>query len=249
MGVAGRPTRFRAPIGGRAACRPCAAVADAEFSCTSPDMFAPPDRPGFDRLRGAARRVTWGGDCYAYGLLALGLVDIVVDATMKHLGLGGAGAGGRGRGRAGDRLARRGADRRPRTAGCSRWAIRPCWPRPSGCLPIRSPADVAARGANPHPAHMNRRDLLALGALGLTFPLPRGARAVVPAGGDKPGEVVRTHAPLAAGRTAACRRTSRIGPGPIRTRRRAARWCCRALGPSTASIPTSCAARRTPAWG
>jgi microcin C transport system substrate-binding protein len=41
---------------------------------------------------------------------------------------------------------------------------------------------------------MNRRDLLALGALGLTFPLPRAARAVVPAGGDKPGEVVRTHA-------------------------------------------------------
>jgi microcin C transport system substrate-binding protein len=43
---------------------------------------------------------------------------------------------------------------------------------------------------------MNRRDLLALGALGLTLPtaLPRGARAVVPAGGDKPGQVVRTHA-------------------------------------------------------
>jgi myo-inositol-1(or 4)-monophosphatase len=83
VGVAGRPTRFRAPIGGRAACRPCAAVANAEFSSTSPDVFAPPDRPGFDRLRGAARRVTWGGDCYAYGLLALGLLDIVVDATMN----------------------------------------------------------------------------------------------------------------------------------------------------------------------
>jgi myo-inositol-1(or 4)-monophosphatase len=83
VGVAGRPTRFRAPIGGRAACRPCAAVADAEFSSTSPDVFAPADRPGFDRLRGGARRVTWGGDCYAYGLLALGLLDIVVDATMN----------------------------------------------------------------------------------------------------------------------------------------------------------------------
>lgn len=45
---------------------------------------------------------------------------------------------------------------------------------------------------------MNRRSLLALGAVaalpaGLTV-VPRGARAVVPAGGDKPGEVVRTHA-------------------------------------------------------
>lgn len=83
VGAAGRPTRFRAPIGGTAACRPCAAVGEAELSCTSPDMFLAPDRPGFERIRGAARRVTWGGDCYAYGLLAIGLVDIVVDATMK----------------------------------------------------------------------------------------------------------------------------------------------------------------------
>ncbi len=83
LGVAGRPTRFRAPLGGVARCRPCAGVGEAELSCTSPDMFAPADRPGFARLRGAARRVTWGGDCYAYGLLALGLVDIVAESTMK----------------------------------------------------------------------------------------------------------------------------------------------------------------------
>ncbi|MBR0671401.1 histidinol-phosphatase [Neoroseomonas soli] len=83
IGVAGQPTRFRAPLGGVPACRPCARVGEAELSCTSPDMFLPADKPGFERLRGAARRVTWGGDCYSYGLLALGLVDIVVDATMK----------------------------------------------------------------------------------------------------------------------------------------------------------------------
>ncbi len=83
VGVQGRATRFRAPIGGTPACRPCGSVGQAELSCTSPDMFDDALRPGFERLRGAARRVTWGGDCYAYGLLAIGLVDIVVDATMK----------------------------------------------------------------------------------------------------------------------------------------------------------------------
>jgi myo-inositol-1(or 4)-monophosphatase len=83
VGVAGRPTRFRAPFGGAVGCRPCPRVAEAELSCTSPDMFLPPDKSGFERLRAAARRVTWGGDCYAYGLLALGLVDVVVEATMK----------------------------------------------------------------------------------------------------------------------------------------------------------------------
>ena len=83
VGVKGRRKRFRAPLGGDAGCRPCAAVGEAELSCTSPDMFTPADRPGFERLRGAARRVTWGGDCYSYGLMALGLVDIVAECTMK----------------------------------------------------------------------------------------------------------------------------------------------------------------------
>ncbi|MBY0331053.1 MAG: histidinol-phosphatase [Acetobacteraceae bacterium] len=83
IGVAGEKTRFRSPMGGRAGCRPCARIEDAEFSSTSPEMFHPADQPGFDRLRRAARRTTWGGDCYGYGLLALGLVDVIAEATMQ----------------------------------------------------------------------------------------------------------------------------------------------------------------------
>ncbi|WP_043359594.1 inositol monophosphatase family protein [Belnapia sp. F-4-1] len=83
IGAKGQPTRFRSPLGGAAGCRPCARLAEAELSCTSPDMFAPADGPGFARLRAAARRVTWGGDCYSYGLLALGLVDVIAESTMK----------------------------------------------------------------------------------------------------------------------------------------------------------------------
>jgi myo-inositol-1(or 4)-monophosphatase len=83
IGAAGRRTVFRSPLGGTAGCRACPRLDEAELSCTAPDMFAPRDRPGFERLRAAARRVTWGGDCYAYGLLALGLVDVVAESTMK----------------------------------------------------------------------------------------------------------------------------------------------------------------------
>ena len=83
VGVTGEPTRFRGPLGGIMGCRPCAALAQAELSCTSPEIFADYQRPGFQRLRGAARRVTWGGDCYAYGLLALGLVDVIAEASMQ----------------------------------------------------------------------------------------------------------------------------------------------------------------------
>ena len=87
IGVVEEPTRFRSSMGGPrdgvARCRPCNTLAEAELSCTSPEMFHPADQPGFDCLRRAARRVTWGGDCYAYGLVALGLVDVVAEATMQ----------------------------------------------------------------------------------------------------------------------------------------------------------------------
>ena len=83
IGVGGQPTRLRSPIGGTAGCRPCATLAEAELSCTSPDMFDAASAPRFAAVKAAARRTTWGGDCIAYGLLAIGLVDVVVDATMK----------------------------------------------------------------------------------------------------------------------------------------------------------------------
>ena len=122
VGVAGQPTRFRSPIGGQAGCRPCAAVGQAELSCTSPDMFREQDQAGFARLRGAARRVTWGGDCYAYGLLALGLVDIVAEATMQPWDWAALvpvveGAGGQVTGWAGEALTLDGADGRVLAVG------------------------------------------------------------------------------------------------------------------------------------
>src|SRR5487761_469680 len=36
-----------------------------------------------DRLAAATHRVTWGGDCYAYGLLALGQIDGIAEADLK----------------------------------------------------------------------------------------------------------------------------------------------------------------------
>jgi myo-inositol-1(or 4)-monophosphatase len=83
IGVAGRRTTLRSPLGGTAGCRPCPRLEDAELSCTSPDMFDAATGPRFAAVKATARRTTWGGDCIAYGLVALGLVDVVVDATMK----------------------------------------------------------------------------------------------------------------------------------------------------------------------
>ena len=82
VGAAGRATTFRGGYGGKAGCRPCAAIGDAELSCTGPEMLGP-DLPRWQRLAEAARRNYWGGDCYAYGLLALGQIDVVTESTMK----------------------------------------------------------------------------------------------------------------------------------------------------------------------
>jgi histidinol phosphatase-like enzyme (inositol monophosphatase family) len=83
VGVAGRRTRFRGPLGGTVGCRPCATLGRAELSCTSPEMLDRAETPRWRRLAAAVRRVSWGGDCYAYGLLALGQIDIVAEGDMK----------------------------------------------------------------------------------------------------------------------------------------------------------------------
>jgi len=82
IGAAGRPTTFRGPFGGTSGCRPCPTLAEAELSCTSPEMLGP-YRDAWQRLAGAVRRVSWGGDCYAYGLLALGQIDVIAEADLK----------------------------------------------------------------------------------------------------------------------------------------------------------------------
>ena len=83
IGAAGRATVFRGPFGGRPGCRPCASLADAELSCTSPEMLGAGRCRAGSGCVGAVRRNYWGGDCYAHGLLALGQIDVIAETTMK----------------------------------------------------------------------------------------------------------------------------------------------------------------------
>lgn len=85
IGMRGRPTTFFSPIGGPAVarCRACPALAEAQLSLTTLDVFTPDTRAQWDRLAGRVAQVTWGGDCYAHGLLALGLIDLVAETTYR----------------------------------------------------------------------------------------------------------------------------------------------------------------------
>ncbi|HEV8016026.1 MAG TPA: histidinol-phosphatase [Stellaceae bacterium] len=80
IGAAGRKTIFN----GRAiATRRCASLGAATLFATAPEMFAPRNTAAFNRLRAKVKLARFGADCYAYGLLASGFIDLVVEASLK----------------------------------------------------------------------------------------------------------------------------------------------------------------------
>ena len=80
VGAAGRATT----LNGRAIrCRECTALATATLFATTPDMFGGPDAAAFARVSAAVKLTRFGADCYAYGLLAAGFVDLVLEASLK----------------------------------------------------------------------------------------------------------------------------------------------------------------------
>jgi histidinol phosphatase-like enzyme (inositol monophosphatase family) len=50
---------------------------------TSPDTFAGEDARAFDRLSAQVHLRRFGGDCYAYAMLARGMIDLVVEVGLK----------------------------------------------------------------------------------------------------------------------------------------------------------------------
>jgi inositol-phosphate phosphatase/L-galactose 1-phosphate phosphatase/histidinol-phosphatase len=83
IGASGHSMRFHGPFGGTPGTRCAVSLSDAELSCTSPDMHRPEHTQRFHSLATAVRRTSWGGDAYTYGLLALGLIDVIAESSMK----------------------------------------------------------------------------------------------------------------------------------------------------------------------
>lgn len=60
------------------------ALGQATMYCTTPDMFDTQDSyRRFSAVKNGCRLTRYGGDCYAYGLLAAGHADIVLDCDLK----------------------------------------------------------------------------------------------------------------------------------------------------------------------
>jgi inositol-phosphate phosphatase/L-galactose 1-phosphate phosphatase/histidinol-phosphatase len=79
-GMAGQPTTFNGqPVKSRA----CRSLGDAILASTAPQAFPGCTGEHFSMLGAQCRDTVWGGDCYNYGLVASGHVDIVVEAGLK----------------------------------------------------------------------------------------------------------------------------------------------------------------------
>lgn len=80
VGAAGHATTFN---GSPAHTRSCAHLASAWINTTSPEMFKGPQRQRFDSVRDASAGCNYGGDCYGYGLVASGFLDLTIEASMQ----------------------------------------------------------------------------------------------------------------------------------------------------------------------
>ncbi|WP_328591718.1 histidinol-phosphatase [Pararhizobium mangrovi] len=80
----GQPGEFVTRTGRREICRTsrCRALADARFYTTSPLYFDDREREVVTRIMQSAATPRFGGDCYAYGLLASGYIDLVVESRL-----------------------------------------------------------------------------------------------------------------------------------------------------------------------
>jgi len=83
---AGGKAEFRNAAGTtNLATRACARLADAVICTTHPMLhFNDKEREHYWRVEKLCRLSRYGGDCYAYALIALGFVDLVIETDLKR---------------------------------------------------------------------------------------------------------------------------------------------------------------------
>ena len=80
-GLVGQPTTFN---GKPVATRRCRELSDAVLASTGPQHFDDAQASAFMTLATKTSQiVVWGGDCYNYGLLASGHLDVICEAGLK----------------------------------------------------------------------------------------------------------------------------------------------------------------------
>jgi len=80
----GGAARYRGPAGNRdLGVRQCAGLTEAVLYTTSPLLMNETDRAAFRRVENRVKLSRYGGDCYAYCMLAAGLIDLIIETEIK----------------------------------------------------------------------------------------------------------------------------------------------------------------------
>ena len=80
LGAAGRLSTLN---GKAARVRACAELDKAVLYATAPEMFKGADAAAWETMRRKVGLARYGADCYAYGLLSSGFVDLVIEASLQ----------------------------------------------------------------------------------------------------------------------------------------------------------------------
>ncbi len=79
----GASAKYRGPAGERKLMtRACPSLDEALLFTTSPHLFKPEERARFESVEKKVRLSRYGGDCYAYCMVAAGTVDLVIEAGL-----------------------------------------------------------------------------------------------------------------------------------------------------------------------
>ena len=80
----GGAAQYRGPGGARDLhVRPCASLGETLLQTTSPLLMNAADRAVFERVEAKVKLSRYGGDCYAYCMLASGQIDLVIETELK----------------------------------------------------------------------------------------------------------------------------------------------------------------------
>ncbi|MFT5707098.1 MAG: inositol-phosphate phosphatase/L-galactose 1-phosphate phosphatase/histidinol-phosphatase [Oceanospirillaceae bacterium] len=81
VGIAGQETTYNNQV-----CKVSSVtkLSDALLYCTEPGMYTAQQWPTFEKICKQVQLRRYGGDCYNYGLLASGHIDLVVEGDLKY---------------------------------------------------------------------------------------------------------------------------------------------------------------------
>ena len=81
----GASAHYRGPAGERRLlARTCKDLSEAVLFTTNPFLMSEDERGRFHKVERVARLTRYGGDCYAYCMVAAGYIDLVIEAGLKQ---------------------------------------------------------------------------------------------------------------------------------------------------------------------